>query len=222
MTALIRKRLSLVLIVSGAIMATAVLWPIVASQLKFSFSPSSRLIDPTAVSGNRPFLVVNLLGLPKTDYTQATNWFDISPPATTSAKVSPFTLPIPRVKMTNIEVATNHLDLKKGPLLFPGTALPGDRGNAVIFGHSSLPYLYRSGNPLTVFNPLPEVKIGDEIIVTSDSVTYKYVVRSTREVQPNQIDVLSQNKNRRELTLVTCVPLGTYWRRFVATAELVN
>ena len=215
-----RKRLAVVLIISGAIVITAVLWPIIASQLKFSFSP--RLIDPTAISGNRPFLIVNPLGLPKTDYTQAANWFAVPPPATTSAKVSQFTVSIPRIKMINIQVATNHLDLKKGPLLFPGSALPGDLGNAVIFGHSSLPYLYRPSDPLTIFNFLPQVKTGDEIIVTSDSITYKYIVRSTREVQPSEIDVLSQNKNRRELTLITCVPLGTYWRRFVATAELVN
>jgi len=31
-----------------------------------------------------------------------------------------------------------------------------------------------------------------------------------------------QDFSRKELTLVTCTPLGTYWKRFIVRAELVN
>ncbi|KKU74667.1 MAG: hypothetical protein UX99_C0008G0001, partial [Candidatus Amesbacteria bacterium GW2011_GWB1_47_26] len=53
-------------------------------------------------------------------------------------------------------------------------------------------------------------------------VTYKYIVRNITEVDPSQIEVLAQRYDKNELTLITCVPLGTYLRRFVARAELVN
>jgi len=69
---------------------------------------------------------------------------------------------------------------------------------------------------------LPKAQVGDEVIVKYDGITYRYVIKKTQEVRPNQIEVLTQHYDRYQLTLITCVPLGTYWRRFVATAELVN
>jgi len=92
----------------------------------------------------------------------------------------------------------------------------------VILGHSALPGLYKKTSPLVVFNSLPQIKIGSEIIIRYDGVTYRYLVQATKEVHPDQVSVLAPTPDRRQLTLITCVPLGTYWRRFVAVAILVN
>ena len=77
-------------------------------------------------------------------------------------------------------------------------------------------------DPLSIFNPLVKAKIGDEIIINYDGITYRYIIRHTAEVDPEKVEVLAQSYDRYELTLVTCTPLGTYLRRFVARAELVN
>ncbi|MEK7163552.1 MAG: sortase [Patescibacteria group bacterium] len=140
----------------------------------------------------------------------------------TTTKVSFYTLSIPKIELSDVRVEINGDDLKKSAIQYPGTALPGTFGNTVIFGHSTSPFLYKVGDPVSIFNPLLKVKVGDEIIVYFDGVTYRYVVRNIAELDPDKIEVLAQRYDKYELTLVTCTPLGTYLRRFVVRAELVN
>jgi len=198
--------------------------PIGASNIKAFLNPKPKWIDPTAASPYPKPIVVNFLGVPSTDFTQADNWFESSaPPApVVTTAVQYFSLSIPGLEMMDIPVEANGSDLRKNAIHYPGTALPGAYGNVVVYGHSALPQLYRPGNPLTIFNPLPGAKKGEEIIINFDGITYRYVVRDTKEVKPDEIEVLAQRYDRRELTVITCVPLGTYWRRFVVRAELVN
>ena len=157
-----------------------------------------------------------------TDYTQPTTWFPTASATPTVSRVRYYTLSIPQLNLQDIPVEINGTDLKKNAIQFPGTALPGDYGNTVIFGHSTLPALYKPNDPISLFNPLPKIKVGDAVTIQYDGVTYKYIVRNITEVDPSQIEVLAQRYDKNELTLITCVPLGTYLRRFVARAELVN
>ncbi len=77
---------------------------------------------------------------------------------------------------------------------------------------------------LCVKNPslIPTLKPGDQIIINFDGVTYFYEVYEYQEVSPNEIDILEQRYSRKELTLITCVPPGTYWRRGVIKAKLIE
>ena len=63
---------------------------------------------------------------------------------------------------------------------------------------------------------------GDEIFVDFDGITYKYVVKDKLEIKPEDIFILQQRYNNRELKLITCVPEGTYLRRGVIVAQLVD
>lgn len=223
MSPLFRKRLSFTLFFLGLFLISVAALPILISQIKYSLDATHSFIDPSAVSSFRPHLTVNVLGYVSPDYTQADTWFSLPPPVeTTSSQVKYFTLSIPRLELDAVSVEVNGSNLKRGPIHYPGTAIPGAFGNTVIFGHSTLPQLYRPGSALSIFNPLPQAKVGDIVTINYDGVAYRYVIRLTREVKPTEIEVLAQRYDRRELTLVTCVPLGTYWRRFVATAELIN
>ena len=190
------------------------------AQLSFSLRP--RLLDPTAVALVPVPFVASVLGITTPDYTQSTTWFPASSSTPTVSRVRYYTLSIPKLGLRDVPVEINGTDLKKNAIHFSGTALPGDYGNTVIFGHSTLPALYKPNDPISIFNPLPKIKDGDAITIQYDGVTYKYVVRNTTEVDPSQIEVLAQRYDKNELTLITCVPLGTYLRRFVARAELVN
>lgn len=66
------------------------------------------------------------------------------------------------------------------------------------------------------------LKAGDEIFVTYDGVKYRYLVQEKTEVQPEDVYILTQHYDVRQLKLVTCTPEGTYLRRGVVTAQLVQ
>jgi len=100
--------------------------------------------------------------------------------------------------------------------------LPGQYGNTVIFGHSVLPQFFNPKNYKTIFSTLPTLKKGDEILIDFDGVLYRYEVVSLQEVLPENVSVLEQHYNAEYLTLITCVPPGTYLKRLVATARLVR
>ncbi len=59
-------------------------------------------------------------------------------------------------------------------------------------------------------------------MINFDGITYKYIVYDYFEVKPEEIDILEQRYNQKDLTLVTCVPPGTYWRRGLVKARLAE
>ena len=67
-----------------------------------------------------------------------------------------------------------------------------------------------------------KLKIGDEIWVDFDRVSYRYLVEEMYEVKPTDLSVLEQRFDGRYLTLVTCSPPGTYLRRLVIKARVVD
>lgn len=110
--------------------------------------------------------------------------------------------------------------LRDGVVSFPGTAKPGERGNAFITGHSSY-YPLLPGRYKDVFALLPQIKIGDEIEVWQNERKFTYRVSDKKEVSPSDVGVLENTQDYR-LTLMTCTPLGTALRRLIVTAELVK
>jgi LPXTG-site transpeptidase (sortase) family protein len=95
-----------------------------------------------------------------------------------------------------------------------GTGLPGEAGNVVLSGHISSP---REGN---VFNKLPQVTEGDGIVVSTSDRQYLYVVKETKTVTPDAVDVLDPT-DQSILTMITCVPDGIYSHRLIVRAEAV-
>jgi sortase A len=205
--------------VAGCVLLIGTLGPIVYSQLNFYLTDTRDLLDPSVISTDIPLVATGF-----TDYTQVANWFTVpnKPQILQTPKVSRYTVSFPSINLVDVPVEIYGSDLGKNAIQYSGTALPGALGNPVIFGHSTLAQLYKPNDPYSIFNHLPQVKVGDEITVNYDGFTYKYIIRDTREVKPTQISVLDQRYDRREITIITCVPLGTYLRRFVARAELVK
>ncbi len=110
-------------------------------------------------------------------------------------------------------------DLKDGVIHYPGTAEPGEIGNVFITGHSSY-YLWDSGRYKDVFARLNQLVPGDEITIYYDQEKYQYTVREKREVQNDDVDVLEQG-DEKILTLMTCSPVGTNFRRLVIVADQI-
>jgi LPXTG-site transpeptidase (sortase) family protein len=159
------------------------------------------------------------------DYTKAENWFQDPSfkPQKYQAYInapSVYTISIPDVDVEDMKVEIGGENLDQHLIHYAGTSMPGEYGNPVIFGHSVLPVFYNPESYLSVFSKIPTLDKGDEIFVNYDGIKYKYLVDSYHEVQPNQVELLEQRYDRKTLTLVTCVPPGTYLRRGVILARL--
>ncbi len=197
--------------ISGVIILVGVIYPIVSYNTTYSQN-YTKLISPVTGATEK---VQGALDLTKTegskvDYTQASNWFpggakkeDFS-----TSKVDYYTMTVPRLKIDSATVAIGGEDLSKSLIQYPGTALPGKRGNSVIFGHSVLPIFYDPKNYISIFSLLPTLKMGDLIFINYDGVDYTYRVETMFEVMPTDIQVLDQDSTDSFLTLVTCVPPG--------------
>jgi sortase A len=96
----------------------------------------------------------------------------------------------------------------------PGTALPGQPGNAVISGHRTT-----HGRP---FFDLDQLKPGDRIEVETSIGTHVYELREEWFlVAPTDVWVVDP-KDGGWLTLTTCHPKFSARQRLIVTAELVS
>lgn len=156
------------------------------------------------------------------DFTKVSNWFEIETPSYDISKVRYYTLSIPRLGVKDATVAIGGEDLEESLIQYPGTALPGKRGNAVVFGHSILPQFFNPKNYLSIFSTLPTLKKGDDIVVRYDGITYDYIVEELFEVLPTDLEILAQNTTDSYVTLITCTPPGDPRRpkRLIVRARL--
>lgn len=165
----------------------------------------------------------------KLDFTNLSNWFSADIVQKLNEEESTedeFTISIPAIKIENAKVKIGGTDLNESLIAYPGTALPGNSGAPVIFGHSVLRQFYYPSekNPkryTSIFSYIMTLKKGDQILISYKDVTYTYIVTEKSEVKPEDVYILSQQYDARRLKLVTCVPEGTYLRRGVVTAQLV-
>jgi len=111
--------------------------------------------------------------------------------------------------------------LHRGVVHYPLTAIPGEPGNAFLFGHSS-DWIGVDDPYRNVFALLPHLKVGDEIYVSNpEGQTFVYVVGETFIVSPTDTRVLDQGDgSTSNLTLQTSYPFGTALARYIVRATL--
>ncbi|MCL5411186.1 MAG: sortase [Patescibacteria group bacterium] len=107
--------------------------------------------------------------------------------------------------------------LTKGVAQARGSALPGEKGNIFIFGHSNSPGSENS-NYRSVFTLLDKLGKGDEIEIIYKKEKYSYLVVETKTINPDQLEVLEKTQ-KETVTLMTCWPFGTDLKRLVIRAE---
>lgn len=133
-----------------------------------------------------------------------------------------FSVSIPKLNIESATAKVDSLDFYKSLSHFPGSALPGEKGNAFITGHSVLPQFADPKDYHAIFTKLPTLEIGDVINVESENKTYTYVVQYKKIVSPHDLSVLNPiSKSAKNLTLMTCVPPGTSLKRMVVISSLI-
>ncbi len=108
-------------------------------------------------------------------------------------------------------VSLNNID--RGPSLWPGSALPGEMGNAVIAGHR-----VTKGGP---FRNIDQLVAGDQVIFTVDGQRSVYEVFDTEIVTPDALYILDQTREYTA-TLFACHPPGSAKFRIVVKLRLVD
>ena len=110
--------------------------------------------------------------------------------------------------------------LERGVVHYGRTALPGERGNNVIVGHSSNNF-FNSGKYKFAFVLLDRLDIGDTFILHHEGVRYIYRVNKKVVVEPDDFSVVEPTATPTT-TLITCTPPGTSWRRLVIQGEQIS
>ena len=143
---------------------------------------------------------------------------------------TPMVINIPSIGITNINITPNvdsyneetyNKYLKQGLAHFKGTPLPGDGGNAFIYGHSAVESFFSTHQnlPVTIFSRLGNIEVGEEVDITKDEKVLKYIVRSKKIVSPDDFSILESQKGKETLTMMTCWPLGIGTKRLIVVAE---
>jgi len=234
----IRYVFSLAFITLGVATFTTVAYPLVSYQLTFApqFQKNSLIspLTPVAMGASEitppsvknvdaaesPTFVDEVVNT-SFDYTDASTWFASTTKKKDSSPYSVYTLSIGKLGIDHAVVRSDHTDLKQSLIHYAGTAMPGDLGNAVIFGHSVLPQFFNPQNYLTIFSTLHTLRPGDTMEVVADGATYTYKISEMYEAMPDDLSPLAQTYNGRYLTLITCTPPGTYLRRLIIKAYVI-
>ncbi|MEI8398144.1 MAG: sortase [Ilumatobacteraceae bacterium] len=122
---------------------------------------------------------------------------------------------IPSIGVSKYLVAGVRLkDLERGPGLFPGSPLPGQKGNVAIAGHRTT-----YGAP---FSRIDEIH--DKAIITLESRdgTFTYIVNGEPKVIAATDTAVTKTTNAEiaSLTLVSCYPKWTSSQRIIVVATL--
>lgn len=144
---------------------------------------------------------------------------------------SKFYITVPKAEVDHAQITTNvdsKVDeaylpiLEKSAAHYQGSAYPGQKGNVFVYGHSVLPQFFNPKAYRTIFSRLYKVEVGDIITVEWGNDQFKYVVVDKKQVDPKDLKAVSFNRSSRVLTLMTCDPPGTYFKRLLIEAEQVG
>lgn len=110
--------------------------------------------------------------------------------------------------------------LKRGVVLFPGSALPGEKGETIILGHSA-PSSWPKKNPYYfIFSRISELKEKDEIILNFENKKYRYLVKEKIFLKKGEELPQDLTNSENILVLISCWPPETGTKRIVILAEL--
>jgi len=120
---------------------------------------------------------------------------------------------IPRLLLSAVVVeGVDKTAVRRAVGHIPGTALPGQPGNVGLAGHRD-----------TFFRPLKDLRINDEVQVSTPNGSFKYEVESLKVVEPDNVGVLASS-GENVLTMVTCYPfyyVGPAPKRWIVRARQV-
>ena len=111
--------------------------------------------------------------------------------------------------------------LTKGIAHAQWTAYPGELGNVFLFSHSSVNF-YEAQRYNSVFYLLDKMEKGDEIDLYLNGNKFRYLVTDKKTVDASEVKYLSGDPSKKTVTLMTCWPPGTTFKRLLVIGEMVE
>lgn len=111
--------------------------------------------------------------------------------------------------------------LTRGVAHAKGSAYPGSLGNVFLFAHSSENF-YEAMQYNSIFYLINKLEKGDDIYLYHDGRKYTYIVESKKIVGADAIDYLTHPQGTKTVTLMTCWPPGTSFKRLLIIAKLAS
>lgn len=222
------KALSLLIFVSGLAMFFYVFFPLISWQIYFAPVFASQNIEVPipkyTVVGQSGItsLLTNVAVSLNTNYANASNWYPSFSEAKNAPKVSSYTVSIPKIGIDNAVISTVNRDLTNNLVEINTGTTPPQKGNSVVFGHSTLPQLFNPKDYKTIFANAYKLAQGDQILVNVSGKTYTYKIVNIIVVEPEDTSVLAQDFSGSYLTFITCTPPGTVWKRLVIKSALTK
>src|SRR3989344_3254717 len=142
-------------------------------------------------------------------------------------KDTDFGIVVPKIS-ANVKVIPNvdpynsseyQLALTRGVAHALGTSLPGSAGNVFLFSHSSVNF-YEANRYNSIFYLLDKLEVGDEIDLYYKGEKFKYLVTDKKIVGAEEVKYLSGDGSKKAVTLMTCWPPGTTFKRLLVIGEL--
>ncbi|MFN8419447.1 MAG: class D sortase [Anaerolineae bacterium] len=146
--------------------------------------------------------------------TQYANYLSQLPVARPTAQPEgPIRIRIPAINVdSNVVYGDDPEALDQGVGHHIGSANPGQQGNMVLSAHNDI-----AGE---IFRYLDQLQSGDEVIVSTVSRDYVYVIQESQKVSPNDVWVLEAQGTSQRLTLISCWPYRVNNKRIVVFATL--
>lgn len=141
-------------------------------------------------------------------------------PSTNTIVIPKISVNAPIIFLDTRDEKTIEANLTNGVVHYQGTANPGEVGNTFITGHSSN-FWWIQGQYNYVFVNLDKLVIGDQVVVYYNGKKFVYQVNGTKVVPPTDTSVLAPT-DKPTLTLMTCTPSGTNWRRLIVTLDQIS
>ncbi len=110
--------------------------------------------------------------------------------------------------------------LTKGVAHAKGSAFPGEGRNTFLFSHSSVNF-FEALRYNSVFYLLSKMERGDPIDMYYRNIKYTYTVTDVRTVPSSAVEYLFTVPQTETLTLMTCWPPGTTYKRLIVIAERI-
>lgn len=214
----------------GFIGLSYVFYPLLAYQMYLApvFAAES-ITTPIPVasvlssSSLQDFVKNSVHELMQTNSSDAATWFPgYTSPTTQSLSHHVFFLSIPKLGISNAIVSNVDNDLDKHLVNFGGTAFPPANGNSVVFGHSTLPQWFNPHDYKAIFATVHTLQTNDKLIVTDNGISYNYLIDKITIVDADDTSALAQQYDDSYLTLITCTPPGTVWKRLVIHSRLAK
>ena len=115
-------------------------------------------------------------------------------------------------------------ELTKGVVKYPTTPTPGNKGNTLIFGHTSSEW-WKKNEYGVIFRNIPKLKAGQKFYVIWNGKKTAYEMVERKVVRPKDVENYYHefsDKNESYLTLMGCYPIWTADKRMMVVAKKIE